>query len=89
MPSNRLTAVWPRSVVKTVKFIPELDIMFLRGEAAFAFLRNEKILDQVEGLVGPELTCSPIQHVRPKLPTGLTPRGRAIRMSCIGTRMRA
>lgn len=54
---------------------PELDIMFLRGQASFAFLRNDKLLDVVEYLVGPEITCSPIQHVRPKLPAGLTPRG--------------
>ncbi len=54
---------------------PELDIMFLRGQAAFNFLRHEKLLDLVEAFVGPEIICSPIQHVRPKLPAGLTPRG--------------
>ena len=54
---------------------PELDIMQRRGAAAFAFLRNPTLLDMVECLVGPEITCSPIQHVRPKLPAGLTPRG--------------
>lgn len=54
---------------------PELDIMHLRGKASFAFLRNDNLLDMVETLVGPEITCSPIQHIRPKLPGGLAPRG--------------
>ncbi len=53
----------------------ELDIMFLRGRASFDFLRNENLLDLVEGIVGPEITCNPIQHIRPKLPAGLTPEG--------------
>ncbi len=53
----------------------ELDIMHLRGRASFDFLRNEHLLDIVECLVGPEITCSPIQHIRPKLPAGLTPGG--------------
>lgn len=54
---------------------PELDIMHLRGKASFAFLRNENLLDVVECLVGPEIACSPIQHIRAKLPAGLTPEG--------------
>jgi phytanoyl-CoA hydroxylase len=45
-----------------------LDIMLVRGPATFAFLRNERLLDAVETLVGPEITCSPIQHVRAKPP---------------------
>lgn len=53
----------------------ELDIMHRRGRAAFAFLHNATLLDLAEALVGPEITCSPIQHIRPKLPSGLTPRG--------------
>jgi ectoine hydroxylase-related dioxygenase (phytanoyl-CoA dioxygenase family) len=53
----------------------ELDIMQRRGPASFAFLRHPKLLDIVECLVGSEITCSPIQHIRPKLPSGLTPRG--------------
>ncbi|MEW6751851.1 MAG: phytanoyl-CoA dioxygenase family protein [Candidatus Latescibacterota bacterium] len=53
----------------------ELDIMHLRGPAVFAFLRNDRLLDVVEDLVGPEITCSPIQHLRPKLPAGLSPEG--------------
>jgi phytanoyl-CoA hydroxylase len=45
-----------------------LDIMFVRGAATFAFLRNERLLDAVESLVGQEITCSPIQHIRAKPP---------------------
>ena len=50
---------------------PELDIMRLRGKAAFEFLGNDNLLDLVEDFVGPEIICSPIQHLRPKLPTNL------------------
>ena len=53
----------------------ELDIMYLRGRASFEFLRNDRLLDMVESLVGPEITCSPIQHTRAKLPSGVTPSG--------------
>ena len=56
---------------------PELDIMHLRGRAAFDFLRNDHLMDAVEGLVGPEIICSPIQHIRAKLPGGLTPESSA------------
>ena len=53
----------------------ELDIMYFRGRASFEFLINDNLLDIVESLVGPEITCSPIQHTRAKLPVGLTPDG--------------
>ncbi|HIL11108.1 MAG TPA: mitomycin antibiotic biosynthesis protein, partial [Candidatus Latescibacteria bacterium] len=53
----------------------ELDIMHFRGRASFEFLVNDNLLDMVEGLVGPEITCSPIQHTRAKLPAGITPGG--------------
>src|SRR5262249_448184 len=52
-----------------------LDIMFARGPATFAFLRNERLLDAVETLVGPEITCSPIQHIRAKPPTAYSGEG--------------
>lgn len=45
-----------------------MDIMQARGPTMFAFLRNENLLDAVECLVGPEITCSPIQHIRAKPP---------------------
>lgn len=60
---------------ENTEIYPELDVYILRGKAAFAFLRNDNLLDLVESLVGPEITCSPIQHIRPKLPSHLTPAG--------------
>jgi len=48
-----------------------MDIMHFRGEAMFRFLGNDKLMDVVENLVGPEITCSPIQHLRAKLPNNL------------------
>jgi ectoine hydroxylase-related dioxygenase (phytanoyl-CoA dioxygenase family) len=58
---------------ETMELYPEMDIMHHRGKAAFDFLRNERLLDIVETFVGPEITCSPIQHIRAKLPAALTP----------------
>ncbi len=52
-----------------------IDIMQMRGPATFAFLRNANLLDAVECLVGPEITCSPIQHIRAKPPAALTGEG--------------
>ena len=46
----------------------EMDIMHYRGRAMFAFLRNENLLNLLESLLGPELTCNPIQHLRAKPP---------------------
>jgi ectoine hydroxylase-related dioxygenase (phytanoyl-CoA dioxygenase family) len=34
----------------------------------FRFLKNEKLLDIAECLLGSELSCNPIQHLRAKLP---------------------
>ena len=51
---------------------PEMDIYRLRSKAAFEFLGNANLLDLVEGIVGPEITCNPVQHLRAKLPTRLT-----------------
>lgn len=45
-----------------------MDVMNIRGPAMFAFLRNPGLLDTVESLVGPEITCNPIHHVRAKPP---------------------
>ena len=46
-----------------------MDIMHMRSPAMFAFLGNSNFLDAVESLVGPEITCNPIQHVRAKPPS--------------------
>lgn len=53
----------------------DMDIMFARGPAIFAFLRNERLLDAVEALIGPEITCNPIQHIRAKPPAALSSEG--------------
>src|ERR1051326_7718619 len=58
---------------ETMELYPEMDIMIHRGRAAFEFLRNDRLLDLVESFVGPEITCSPIQHIRAKLPSDLAP----------------
>lgn len=42
------------------------------GPALLALLTNERLLDVVEQIVGPEITSSPIQHFRWKLPCRLT-----------------
>ncbi|MFK7693465.1 phytanoyl-CoA dioxygenase family protein [Paenibacillus sp. HJGM_3] len=46
----------------------QFDIMFLLGPAMFDFLRNDKLLSVVESLLGRELSCNPIQHLRHKMP---------------------
>ena len=47
------------------------DIDQVLGKSTFEFLRNERLLDLIEGILGPEITCSPIQHMRCKLPSSL------------------
>jgi phytanoyl-CoA hydroxylase len=47
------------------------DIMYQRGEAMFRFLKNDNLLNIVECLLGSELSCNPIQHIRAKLPARL------------------
>ena len=49
----------------------DVDIDHMRGRATFEFLRNDHLMDVLEGILGPEITCSPIQHVRAKLPDAL------------------
>jgi phytanoyl-CoA hydroxylase len=45
-----------------------IDIMYTRGRAMFEFLQNDRLLDVVESLLGRELSCNPIQHLRAKQP---------------------
>jgi phytanoyl-CoA hydroxylase len=45
-----------------------LDIMHWRHQALFSFLRNDNLLNVVESLIGGEITCNPIQHLRAKTP---------------------
>jgi phytanoyl-CoA hydroxylase len=44
------------------------------GPAVFNTLRNPKLLDAVESIIGPEIYSNPVQHVRLKPPEHLTPR---------------
>lgn len=48
--------------------LKKLDITDICGQAMFRFLHNEKLLDVAESLLGRELSCNPIQHLRAKLP---------------------
>ena len=43
------------------------------GEAVFNILRNERLLDAVELIVGPEIYANPVQHVRLKMPESAIP----------------
>lgn len=44
------------------------------GPAIFAILRNERLLNAVESIIGPEIFSNPVQHVRLKTPDHRTPR---------------
>jgi phytanoyl-CoA hydroxylase len=50
------------------------DTPFWAGPAVFSALRNERLLDAVESLIGPEIYSNPVQHVRMKPPERLTPK---------------
>ncbi len=50
-----------------------LDIMQMLGPRMFDFLHSKRLLDAVESLVGSEITCNPIQHVRAKPPDEFEP----------------
>ena len=58
----------PRRMASIAQDAPEiateLDIRFTRDRAMFTFLHCPTLLDLAESLIGPELLCSPIQHVR-------------------------
>eukprot|EP00039_Didymoeca_costata_P029331 m.24201 g.24201 ORF g.24201 m.24201 type:complete len:329 (+) comp7585_c0_seq1:131-1117(+) len=45
-----------------------LDTMYALQPGMFAFFFNQRLLDCVESIVGPEITLNPIQHFRPYLP---------------------
>ena len=53
---------------QTPDIIKNMDIMTVRGPATFAFLHNPPLLAAVESLIGSEITCNPIQHIRAKPP---------------------
>ena len=45
--------------------------MYYRGRAIFDLLNHPALLDLVEPIVGPDITCSPIQHLRAKPPVAI------------------
>jgi phytanoyl-CoA hydroxylase len=45
-----------------------LDIMRAKLPAMFEFFFNANLLAPIESLIGPEITLSPIQHIRPYVP---------------------
>jgi len=45
------------------------------GPAIFDVVTNQKLLDMIECLIGPEITSNPIQHIRIKPPERLLPEG--------------
>lgn len=64
-----------RLYAQSLEIAKGMDIMEMRGRAMFNFLRNDNLLDAVESLVGPEITCNPIQHIRAKVPDSLSKSG--------------
>jgi hypothetical protein len=60
--------------------LPEVvraDTPIWTGPAVFNVLRNERILDIIESMIGGEIYSNPIQHVRIKVPEHLAPRDEA------------
>jgi len=51
------------------KLTPETEFHF--GPAVLTLLTNERLLDGVESIIGPEITSNPVQHVRIKPPERL------------------
>ncbi len=58
--------------------LPQADVRedtpFWVGPAVFRMLRNPKLLDAVESIIGPEIYSNPVQHIRLKPPEHLTPK---------------
>jgi ectoine hydroxylase-related dioxygenase (phytanoyl-CoA dioxygenase family) len=44
------------------------DIGNSRRRETFDFLRNRNLVDVIEPFIGPEISCNPVSHVRPKMP---------------------
>jgi hypothetical protein len=57
--------------------LPPTDITpetpFHAGTAVFRLITNERLLDVVEDVIGPEIYSNPVQHVRIKLPAHAVP----------------
>lgn len=52
----------------------KVDTPYWAGPAVFRMLRNEKLLDAVESIIGSEIYSNPVQHVRLKPPEHLCPK---------------
>lgn len=50
------------------RFTSGLDIMKARVRPMFDLFFNRRLLSAIESILGPEITLSPIQHIRPYLP---------------------
>ena len=44
------------------------DIGHTRRRSTFEFIRNQNLVDVIEPFIGPEISCNPVSHVRPKMP---------------------
>lgn len=53
--------------------LPAAECRLHAGPAVFGLLRNEKILDVVESLIGGEILSNPVQHIRLKPPQAAVP----------------
>lgn len=66
-----------RRLLKLHEQCPEisqgLNIMQYRGKAIFDFLTNDNLLDAVECVLGSEIMCNPVHHLRGYLPTQINP----------------
>lgn len=51
----------------------KFDTPIWTGKAVFDILRNDKLLDAAESLIGPEIYANPVQHVRLKTPESEIP----------------
>lgn len=49
------------------------DTPFWTGPAVFNLIRNQRLLDVVESILGPEIESNPVQHVRIKPPSKFVP----------------
>lgn len=78
---ERLAKLYVESDYRTAQYFDislpqkgiEPDTPFWAGPEAFGLLRNEKLLDAVESVIGPEIYSNPVQHVRMKPPERLFP----------------
>jgi ectoine hydroxylase-related dioxygenase (phytanoyl-CoA dioxygenase family) len=79
---ERLTQVYRESGKVHAQYfdfsLPQADVKedtpYWAGPAVFRMLRNEKLLDAAESIIGPEIYSNPVQHIRLKPPEHLTPK---------------